>query len=415
MKTLTRTIIVLVIINLTTAGFALAQSAVPSSTNAPSQQNQTEIELLRDKLAAAEAAAIKAQDELNARLQNVNEEKQQLDLFSRNVTRTITEPRTGRRTMALSTRIPSLSSGDSRSILIIPTAEMELENLAAINTDMSVMSRIFSKKLTQETDNRTSSYMTMGMGDTMLYTPYIGFGQHSRTAVESIYLEGYGALFMMKVDFLLTPPPDAPQEEQAKEEDDSDPVWAQTIQEMYEPEGADITRDDSQEEKYDAEKVKELKKTLIETLKHAANIRGLKSDESVILSVTGSGRSTNIFVETITGTNDYIIWDKNENTTKIYKGGLPDDLAHSTQTILIIRAKKSDIDAFAKDTLSFDQFSQKIQMLTCPYLVENVGGTSSSLGLTVPTTRGRSAGRTGRSGVRPSITPRTERAGRSQR
>ncbi len=85
-------------------------------------------------------------------------------------------------------------------------------------------------------------------------------------------------------------------------------------------------------------------------MKHAANIRALKPDESVILTVIGkAGQSaTSVFVGTKTGF-------------------LP-------PRILTIRAKKSDIDAFAEGKLSFDQFHQKTQLLSYPYLGGNIGG-----------------------------------------
>ena len=49
----------------------------------------------------------------------------------------------------------------------------------------------------------------------------------------------------------------------------------------------------------------------------------------------------------------------------------------SLPTILTIRARKSDIDAFANGQLSFDQFHQKTQMFTYSHVSVNVGGMSS--------------------------------------
>ena len=55
-----------------------------------------------------------------------------------------------------------------------------------------------------------------------------------------------------------------------------------------------------------------------------------------------------------------------------------DETGFSSPTVLTIRAKKADIDAFAKGQLSFDQFRQKIQLLSYSYLGENVVGPSRS-------------------------------------
>ena len=69
----------------------------------------------------------------------------------------------------------------------------------------------------------------------------------------------------MKVDFPLTPPPDMQDEEKKTQKaEGGDPVWRKMRQEMYEPEKVDRRRrTDRPEEKYDAEKVENLKTTLI--------------------------------------------------------------------------------------------------------------------------------------------------------
>jgi len=249
---------------------------------------------------------------------------------------------------------------DSGGILVIPTAEIKPQDVVTLIEDMNVMCRIFDKKLADSQlipGQFLSSSMRLSMA----------LSQGGRS-IEAMYIQGYGALFFTKIDFPLSPPPRAQEEKQTKEEV-VDPVWEQMKREMYTPrDAAGRSTDDRPEEKYDPEKVKELKETLIKTLKHATNIRGLKPDESVILSVTGSAVSTNVVIQAISGTNNFIVFDKDENITRVYKDGLPDELAYSSPTVLVIRAKKSDIDAFANGTLSFDQFSQKTQLISYPYL-----------------------------------------------
>ena len=56
----------------------------------------------------------------------------------------------------------------------------------------------------------------------------------------------------------------------------------------------------------------------------------------------------------------------------MYQGGLPDELAYSSQTVLIIRAKKSYIDALEQDKIDFNEFEEKIQILSYPCLGENL-------------------------------------------
>ncbi len=262
-------------------------------------------------------------------------------------------------------------------VLVIPTAEMQPQDLVTMMEDMTVMCRIFDKRLEQS--NLVSGRFTYG-SRIILPTPF----SWDSGSTGAMYIQGYGALFLIKVDFLLSPPPEAPEEKETEEED-TDRVWTQMRQQIYAPEEVGIGRStgDRPEEKYDAEKVEELKETLIKSLKHAANIRNLKPDESVILTVTGKAGQSGPFV-----TGVYKSGDSKYVTT----GSAGAGSGSLSPTVLTIRAKKSDIDAFAEGQLSFDQFTEKTQLLSYSYLSENVGGPSrsSSIGMYY-------GGRTGRS------------------
>jgi hypothetical protein len=193
--------------------------------------------------------------------------------------------------------------------------------------------------------------------------------------IQSIYLQGFGALFLMNVDFPLTPPPDMQQEEkETQSAEEGDPVWRQTRQQMYEPENVlRNRRTDRPESKYEAEKVENLKTTLIKALKHAANIRSLKPVESVILTITGSGGPLGPTITSVTpsGENQIIIQEKNadgKTSMRIVNSTALDNIGLSSPAVLVIRTKKSDIDEFAKGDLDFDQFCQRVQMFTYPLL-----------------------------------------------
>jgi hypothetical protein len=201
-----------------------------------------------------------------------------------------------------------------------------------------------------------------------------------------MYLQGYGALFLLKVDFPLSPSSDIQQEEkEPTKEEQGDPVWRKTRSEIYEPENVGRRRKTERpEEKYDPEKVENLKTTLIKTLKHAANIRSLKPDESVVLTVTGIGGSAGakIIAATRAGENQVLVQqrDSDGNTiTKLIQGTGKElnDIGLSSPTILVIRAKRPEIDAFAKGELDFDKFRGRVQVLTYPLLSGALGSFNS--------------------------------------
>jgi hypothetical protein len=258
--------------------------------------------------------------------------------------------------------------GDGK-VLVIPTAEIKPQEMVTLMEDMTVMCRIFDKKLAQ-------SNLVPGMhliGSVRFSSP---FSQKSQS-MGAMYVQGYGALFMRTVDFPLSPPPQTEEQEETEEED-ADPVWEQMKQEMFSPQEAARRAPSRPEEKYDARKVKNLKSTLIKALVHTANIRGLKPNEYVILTVTGSGISSNVDkVVAITGTNQVVVHYKDENVTKILKSPSLGDLGISSPTVLTIRAKKSYIDALAQKQIDFDKFMEKVQLISYPRLGENISRGSS--------------------------------------
>ncbi len=362
-KALTQTIIVFVAINLITAGFALAQNVTEEESQTASKEEliaEKEAELARMRAdIAAKLADVAQNEQMEATKKQMQAQLNQLLAAQKKIELQIPKIEVA------APRIPLLGHGGSGAVLVIPAAELKVEDLATITEDMSVMSRIFAKKLNQSrlTTGRGSWYVE----DYSPYSPLPVLGRDSGTT-EAIYLEGYAALFLMKVNFPLSPLPEEKEEKETKEED-TDPLWTQMRQEIYEPEEVDRRRrtDDRPEEKYDAEKVEELKETLIKTLKHAANIRALKPDQSVILTVIG-GQS-----QSGTRTPTRSSYGRSSMSSSVSRGRssmvrraprVPTVAASLLPTVLTICAKKSDIDDFAKDELSFDQFRERTKIFT---------------------------------------------------
>lgn len=331
MNTLTRTIIVFVAINSMTAGLALAQEIEDPAL--PVLSSGTAV--------VGTSASVSEPDHVESFATGT----------ATNVgrTRLLTDP--------LSSR--SRSTGP---VLVIPVAEIKTEDIIAITEDVSVMSRIFERSLQQARISAASGSIFQSRRDS--YLMLLGRG---RSEIQSMYLQGYGALFLMTVDFPLSPGPQVQEEKQTQEDEDVDPVWDGVRREMYEPEETRRRTTGEPEEKYDAEKVENLKNTLIKTLKHAANIRNLKPDESLVLRLTGSGGSAALVGDVTSAKRKIFVVDSGGNT-RIIEDMSPGGAAALFPTVLVMRAKKSDIDEFAKGDLDLDQFRQRVQVLACPYL-----------------------------------------------
>jgi len=152
-------------------------------------------------------------------------------------------------------------------------------------------------------------------------------------------------------------------------------------------------------------KFDQLKKELIETLKHAANIRNLTPDEWIILTVIGQGRQGGVmyfgnesFGAAAPRSNYSSSYSESEQSASSegggysasrssgvagggmggYGGGMMGgmgmgmggmyggygEMGFPSTTILTIRAKKADVDEFARGELDFEEFQQTVEIFT---------------------------------------------------
>ncbi len=249
--------------------------------------------------------------------------------------------------------IPAVGvAGYAGRVLVIPDEDIGTGQLLATMEDMNIMSRIIDKKLGQ---------LRLGEGHATHFYMSSVFDRGA-SEIRSIYLDGYGALFLSKVDFPLSPAPKTDEEGPA---DGFDPLWEQTKQEMhrapdeYQPPWISQERAERVPE-YDAEKVEELKRRLTMALKHAANIRGLDVGDWIVISITGSGgRSaiTTVNQSVMRKDGKIVIRSQSEAPTTVLSESY-------SPTVLTIRASKSDVDEFAEGNLDFDEFRDSVQVST---------------------------------------------------
>lgn len=267
------------------------------------------------------------------------------------------------------TNLLGSSRGSTGSVLVVPAAEISMDDLAAATEDMTVMARILQTALGQ---TGFKDPLDIYGQDLLLFRP-------GAQDVQSVFLQGYGALFTMKVAFPLAPGPQAEESPEEQPETQVDPVWQRAHQEVFDLQRPGSRRRPGDEQpKYSGEKVESLKTALITALKHAANIRNLTPDEAVVLTVTGRPVEGKIeSIRTVPGTNHIIV--SSGGTTTVFEGGLPESLqTMSAPTVLTIRAKRSDIDAFAQGDVTLDQFRQRVQVLSHPQLGAGAPGTKTT-------------------------------------
>ncbi|PWU13377.1 MAG: hypothetical protein C5B50_19385 [Verrucomicrobia bacterium] len=240
--------------------------------------------------------------------------------------------------------------------LVIRSSDVDAKAQGQLEEDLSVMSHILDttvgKKFGAEKGHGTP------MGINVLFPP----GSSSIPSFNDVYIEGYGAVFMLNVSFPLLAPPARPTPE--KEKPAADSTWKEAWQELYGTRPAESTATEPAVE-YSEEKVTRLKESLLEALKNATNLRDVKSDEWITVCVFGNGggghssKKATVFKFDSAGTGEK---PQPQRPVRAWayagdKSGVP--RATSTMTI---RVRKSDADAFAKGKLSPEEFQKKAKI-----------------------------------------------------
>lgn len=239
--------------------------------------------------------------------------------------------------------------------LVIPREETDLKSMAETEEDMSVMSHILDKAASSKDDKNARA-----MGITI-------HGAMSSSTPRNLYLDGYGALFFLNVNYPLLPPPNKKEETQPKQETSTE--WEDARRELFQPSsyssdlaklytfdqanGAFAFASGGPAEEFDADKVEELKNNLIGALKNAVHIRKLKADETVTIVVNGRNANTEVKARRTSATS------RSSNAWIVRTGG-----TENKATRLIVRAKKSDIEAFQKDKTSLEEFRKHVSVMT---------------------------------------------------
>ena len=256
--------------------------------------------------------------------------------------------------------------------LVIPTADIGAEEVARIGEDMQVMSHILVKSAA--TAMAQAEQFLAEFGDLLT---------SDRGSPQAIYLQGYGALFIIETDIILSPPEGMEAPDPAPPEKEVDKTWQQARDELFSPEH---TRRRSQlPEKYDSRRVEALKREIVKSLKHAANIRQLQQNEWVVVTVTNGRRSGG----NAGGYGFFEYYSTNTGRSTAYggqggggfggaagfggggglgggagRGAALGGAGAARATVMTIRAKKPDVDDFAKGKVDFEKFRQKVQIFT---------------------------------------------------
>lgn len=254
-------------------------------------------------------------------------------------------------------RTTSRSAGRA---LVIPKDVTDAKSLAEVEEDVRVMAHILAKAVGGE----NKAPRAMGI---YISSP---FGSASP---QDLYIEGHGALFFLNVNYPLLPPPVKEKEPAEKEKNSSE--WDEARRELsgqprstggggtYAAGGTwrlgELPVQPGTSQTYDADKVEDLKNDIISALRNAAHIRKLKSDETVTVVVSGpiAGKGNRKVVTASDSSGADYGWE-------MYQAVLGEAPASSGPSAkMIVRAKKSDADAFQNGKLTSDEFRRKVTVM----------------------------------------------------
>jgi hypothetical protein len=249
---------------------------------------------------------------------------------------------------------PFLPAQAQETVLVVPTPDLPAESVAELTEDLAVMCRIFDKSLAPT--RASTGFANGNRGDVFRYS----FGQQAQ-GTQGLYLDGYGALFFVPVDYPLVPTePQEPSEAKAKES--ADTVWSATVKEMSGQPGEDQQAARSAQT-YDPRKVENVKKAAIKTLAHTSNIR-MRRPQDVITLVLGALDDSRA--------SSYRRYGTASRSTPAAAPMLPGAgkpqpaTRNPTAAFLVMRVTKADVDAFAKGQLTAAQFTEKVQTISAP-------------------------------------------------
>jgi len=287
---------------------------------------------------------------------------------------------------------------DRGRVLVIPTTEVKPEEFEATKEDMHVMLYILEKELGKP---RLIQGVFFDFGD---------FFDREGYVLQAVYVQDYGAFFFTEVDFPLVFPAEAQEPPVETTKEQIDPIWQRAQQEVFSSQALAAGGPFPGRQERGPETLEELKKDLTRLLKHACNIRNLKADEWVILTVIGAGGW--IGENRMTGPSGATMGTRSKSAgggmygTGGYGGygggggyggygggsggfggsggaggmagyggmggagfgfgrmAVVPGMETASSTTLTMRVKKSDVDAYARGEIEFEQFQQKVKILT---------------------------------------------------
>jgi hypothetical protein len=232
------------------------------------------------------------------------------------------------------------------NVLVVKSTGTNAEDY--LEEDLRVMAHVLDNTVAGQSGSSGGSGNAMGIS---VFFPTDG------TSATAVYLEGYGALFTLRVNFPLMTVKKGSEEGKQKETGDS--AWEEARRQLYGQPESELNAGENHGETYSQEKVDRLKKKLIEALRNARNIRGLKPEDYVTVCVLGSANPA------VIGTRRVVMGQRGGAATytvadPFYYNALMGGEGWQVGSVMTMRAKKADVDALAARSIGEGDFEGRV-------------------------------------------------------
>jgi hypothetical protein len=250
------------------------------------------------------------------------------------------------------------------TVTVVTFKTPDQKTLDETATDLNILSYIFSQNLERALGGERGETGDYKLGIPMLL-------QTGGRAVEASYVEGFGALFNLKVRFPLMPPAVTDKDTQTNQ---TDSEWDQARRALAGATQADLRRANPYERarRFNPKLVETLKKRVTELLRNASHLRHVQPDEWVAVTFSGP---PNVFSQRGGGSSGSTKIDSEDPSDQSQQPAVPNGAlagvgkwiepmpnfagaprVPSRMTILTIRIKKRNADEFEANKMSEDDF-----------------------------------------------------------
>jgi hypothetical protein len=240
---------------------------------------------------------------------------------------------------------------------VIVGGERDAKAVSTMEEDLNVMMRILEKAAGGKDEEKPRA---MGID-------VFSFGRGG-AAPRVFYIDGYGAMFVLNVKYPLIAPPAKADQGPTNEPTSSE--WDKAREEVYGRRNTfnELRLNAAPAEEFDSQRVEDLKQQIIDDLANATHMKGLKSDDYVTVVVLGGGSRGSVSKREVHGTprggrgfGGGGSGGRGEFHAAVEVNAASGEAAPA-QSTMTIRAKKLDIDAFAKGKLKPEEFRKKISV-----------------------------------------------------